>query len=922
MIFEGKFKSIDNKFIYYLKIGNIGITREIQDGDIDAYHDGKILCFAGESPITISCDTSDTFENVYIRSATVTLVSNYDIREYVVAANYMDIPIIIKQAEVGYNDLNPVSDWTMIFDGFVNPLSFNQPFALQWNEFELECTDRLGVLEYKKFPELLKNEQGVINKAYNTPKAFLDLALSVGGFAGVNFNIEYDHTVDTKINPAIFIGDSEDDWMTCKEVIEEIGKIYGCFFWQDGSICYVRNILLYNLDNPYQLRKEDYMSDDANISVDEAYNLVKCEVDISSIEDDFINPFDKDAIIPTTKWPERTMTEFISKGDSIMSLARLVAMLNSTSTVKDWSTWTGATWQECEIYDHYAQIMKNEQFEFSLYDNYGHLTRPSYLDDISEGGGGGNSTTNAIDTLDWLKRNPGRGAFIGYGTTDNVIDQKNTSSINIGDMKKALVIQVGGRCSDDTVESLRIESQISNNIPICTYTVDSSNNITPNDVSTMNYLLISGSIILNPVQPKTGIRWQDNAYLRSFNTVKECLDTWQANPSLYYFAAMPSNTLKGRYISIGDDKNAYYQNATWTNTDDEQNYPFNQNIITNDTTQFYPQLKVKTEKFKWQGSYYEKNHPSEVDDLNYVPILACELKIGDKYLCEDMDKMKQYNWQNLNPTKLQEIYKWRTASEASAQGLSTHFTIGVDPDIGDYMIGKEHKIKETTNISFGLKKNGFAIPIPYTAGLNGEVTLRILGPVNATWDDVGYGKSGWWFWKSWWTTHTQKTLLSYVENIIITDFNFELVSDNQRKEQLNDDNDLIYHSATTDTYVDEQDFDCKFCTSLTTPEVNRLGIDYNLNNSSIIGRDDHPWYGMTYKGVTGVKLEEARVSEQYAIWNKPRNIFEATLKLAYPEKCYYDQNFTISYLDGVYKVISREIDLKQNTMECKMKDLS
>ena len=42
-----------------------------------------------------------------------------------------------------------------------------------------------------------------------------------------------------------------------------------------------------------------------------------------------------------------------------------------------------------------------------------------------------------------------------------------------------------------------------------------------------------------------------------------------------------------------------------------------------------------------------------------------------------------------------------------------------------------------------------------------------------------------------------------------------------------------------------------------------------------------------------------------------------------PEKCYYDQNFTISYLKGgIYKIISREIDLKQNTMNCKMKDFS
>ena len=140
---------------------------------------------------------------------------------------------------------------------------------------------------------------------------------------------------------------------------------------------------------------------------------------------------------------------------------------------------------------------------------------------------------------------------------------------------------------------------------------------------------------------------------------------------------------------------------------------------------------------------------------------------------------------------------------------------------------------------------------------------------------------------------------------------------------MNDDNDLIYSSDASAKYVEEQSFSCKFCTSLTTQEAIDLGIDYNLNNSSIVDVNGNPWTGMVYNGIKDVKLEEARVSEQYAIWNKPRNIFEATLKLTSPEKCYIDQNYTIPYFKGqTYKIISREIDLKQNTMTCKMKDFS
>ena len=152
--------------------------------------------------------------------------------------------------------------------------------------------------------------------------------------------------------------------MTCKEVLEEIGKLYGCYFWQNGSICYVRNILLYDLNNTQEIRKVDYMSDDANISVDTAYNLVKCEVDISSIDSDFIDPFDKDAITPTTKWPERILTEFIANGPDIETLGRFKKILESTPTTKDWSTYRDATYNDANLrtlnYDRRNQTKRKD----------------------------------------------------------------------------------------------------------------------------------------------------------------------------------------------------------------------------------------------------------------------------------------------------------------------------------------------------------------------------------------------------------------------------------------------------------------------------------------------------------------------------------------------------------------------------------
>ena len=925
MIFEGKFADITNTYQYYVKIGNSGITREIQEGNDDVYHDGKILCFAGDSPVEISYDMSDTFENVYMRQCTVNLVSNYDLRLYVVASNYADLPIIVRRATFGIDDDLPESSWSIIFDGFVNPLSFNQPFAQEWNEFSLDCTDRLGVLDYIKFPPLLND-----NMEYQTPRTYLNLALSQCGFTSINYNIEYDYTDSTKINPQILIGDSEDDWMTCLEVIQEIGKIYGCFVWQDADVCNVENILFVDLSNPHLMVKDDYASDDANISVDEAYNVIKCEVDISNADDDFIDPFDEDHMLPTTSRPERILTEINVKGkdwDHLYSFIAICATAGQQNeqgyAMSDWSFYSQNVLmkEDVSIYDHYCQVLESDLLDFGEH---------SYLTD-----GSGTSTSNAKTTLDWLKNHPGKAALLKLASTSNVVNVKNNQVIKLEDLKNTLVIQIGGHGSSTSGESSRLQSQIQNNIPLCSFTLSSSNNITPNDVSSINYLIINGKITLNPVLTKTGIRYPNNGYTwyeGSQNTIRECLDRWSDSGWISPWRSNQSETLYRVTIQTGDDEEYYYQNYTWNNQYEPyagQYWPYNQSSAINQANMFYPKQNLPYKKYKWQGSFYQKDEPSEIDNISRVPILACELKVGDKYLCEDVDKIKVYNWEQPNKRALLDIYSWHTTAEASRLGLNTYFTLSVDPSIGEFMIGQELSIQNTCGIDLGIKETGFAIPITYDAHLNGAVSFKILGPINTAWDVVGWDRSGILWWREYWTTHNYIPLLGDVENIYVTGLEFKVVPDNGGTEQLNDDNDLVYYSDSNQTYTDDESFGSKFCTALTTEEVNDLGIDYKLNNSAILNLNNEPFYGMDrYEGYVGtgtpykVKLEEARVAEQYNIWKKPRNIIELSLKVADPHKCNYKQNFTFNYLDGVYRTVSREIDLKQNTMSCKMKDFS
>lgn len=922
MIFEGQFRSIDDQNLYYVKIGNTGAIKVIQDNDDTTLSD-NIVCFTND-PVEISCDMEDTFENVYIRECSINLLSNFDIRPYVVASNYTDIPVEIRRNN---------SSGSIIFTGFVLPLSFNQPFAKEWNAFTLNCIDKLGILEYIKFPPLLPNRN------YMTPKTIMDLILAECNFTSISYSIDYDHTTDTKINPSIFIGDSKDSWMNCKEVLEEIGKIYGCWFWQDGDIGKIENILA-NIDlaDPHLVNITDYTGDDANISVSEAYNRIECTVDISSIDETFIDPFKEDYLVQTTERPECVLTEFAVKSKAALGSTfyydpstgfrkakpGFASYLDSITT-NMWGNAAGTNDYSASnfiAYEHYCQVLEHKLFDFGEH---------SYLTD-----GYGTNTTNAWRTLQWLYNNPGKGAFLSFATTDELNNSKDRSAVNINEMKNYLVIQVGGHGDNSSAEAARISTQIYNQINaggICSLSLNNVNNMIPNDISTVNYIIISGKIRLNPVQPKTGIRWSDNNYQKSLNTVQECLDQWHTvdweGPYVYDDSNL---TLNGRMVNYKDN-DAYYQNWTWSQLPDNQiiqgqlyRWPYNREKQLSARIAS-PILTTETKYYQYVGSGYSEDGESlENDYLNKIPIIACELKIGDKYFIEDFNAEAAYKG-GVPLIAYNQVYKWCTYAECPTYDgqKQTWFTLGIDPKVEDYIIGTESSIQNTVTIDMGLENGttGFAIPIYPNSGLIGEMTFKILGPFNTTYDNVTKDWH-WTFipWRTYTTEHETIYPLAHTENIFISDLKFELKSDNARKKQLNDDNDLVYYSINNDTYTESESFDCKLCTSLTTAEVNALGIDYNLNNSSILKTDNTPFYGMTYKNTSNVKLEEARVAEQYNIWGTPRNIIELSLKATELDKHNYKQNYTFNYVDGTYRIISREINLKNNSMKCVLKDLS
>lgn len=933
MKIKGSFKDINNELSYTVEIGK-GTLMPIDDMITGA---DKQILFSGDDPVVITSDLSDTFEHVYIRNATIKLISNFDLRDYVVAANFNDIPVKITR------------DNDVIFTGYVVPLQYNQDYAQEWNEFEIECVDKLGILEYIDFPPLLEG-----NYAYATPRSLINIILNECEFTNIIYNTdEYDHTTDTLINPILFIGTevtNQDDWMKCDEVLNEIGKIYGCYYWQDGDTCKVENILRYDLNNARMITQDDYKSDDTNISVQEAYGKIKFEVDLSNIDEEFLDPFDDEFLEPVGDKPQRVITELIykNKDEEMNNLALFREMCNMARDGQiNWNLPRPWNDENVEVYDNYARILKNDRFDF------GEVT---YLNDIV-----GDEENYPKNVLEWLYRHPGKGAFIEFGKTKNLWDPKDHQNvIQQKDMKSMLLIQVNGDRSDwDNTDwgliKAKMQDQIENNTPICSFTMPNAVNLIPNDRSTTNFLVIDGKITLNPIVPKTGPlpgldddywepEWDDSDFMkakyfwqRGANTISLATQVWDFAWNRPWIYVGKDSIMKDFCVKKDeDDEGLYFQTEAWDYYDGSTNrWPYNQRgDITHRIAM--PQLSPKYEFFKYEASSYDKHGDAvAVDTIDKISILACRLRIGDKYLVEDLDNMDYINWQDRSS------FSWLTEDELPTKEIEGHivkqdwFTLSINPAIGDALLGKEYAILDTVDITMNIDANGTAIPIPYDAGLSGDVEFEILGPYNNYWAVNGPVHLPWIYYSIYGisTISYRLPILAYVENIQITDLTMKLYSDNAGKNKGKNDKDLVYYSFDPFTkYTDEEEISCSICSSLTTEEANDMEIDYSINNSSILYRNEQtgqmePWTGFTYDG-ENIKLEELRIIEQYNIWKRPRKIIETTIKLQDPEKAYNKNNYTFDYLryDGeepqIYRAVTRELNLKLGTDTCVMKELS
>ena len=187
--------------------------------------------------------------------------------------------------------------------------------------------------------------------------------------------------------------------------------------------------------------------------------------------------------------------------------------------------------------------------------------------------------------------------------------------------------------------------------------------------------------------------------------------------------------------------------------------------------------------------------------MSKLAILECELIIGDKRCVEinmDANGNSEFVWVDKN-SGVQQTYVDENGQRQTY--LKKTFSLGVNPKIGDYIVGDEFPLQNTISYTQNIDAEGTAIPIKMSDHLSGSVEFRILGPVNQTWNDITRRHPSFWRHTSW--GEASMSVLSHTENIWIKDFECKIYTDAGGSTSKN--KNLCYCSNMTQKYISSKD---------------------------------------------------------------------------------------------------------------------
>ncbi len=816
-------------------------------GSLEIGSDESGVYFA-DDPVEIASNVNDTFDHLLRHSATIRLLTK-SFLPGLFCTNCRNAVV------------NIYRDGKCLFAGFLEPQTYSQPYNEVLDELELNCIDALSALQFSKYLNVGQTGADYVSvKSEARQRSFQTIIKEMLEGIAINLDVTYSNSIQIlydcsrakdsqpydkfqmftqiSISDLLFLGDDENDVWQQDVVLEEMLRYLNLHIVQEGFKFYIfawENIKgttaiewhdftklgeVVETTQPRTVAIETGIVEDTStqISVGEVFNQIVVNCDVKEIENVIESPLDADYLTSPYTWYQKYMTEYSSDGEGHSAYDAFNNMVHGRATDYDAAV----------ITDWYLQVMQSKLWTFP--DEYGNDLIDAYCSDGTYQQRLPNSFVNKIAA-----------AIFSIGKIETKANKSDNSPTPNVSRSNYLIVSINGN-ENDTQSGCRPNADtIKAAIPVAVYKGNTSGGVfSPSDDDTTNYIVVSGKMVLNPVMNVT----EEYTKLRNNND-------WG---NAYWHHTVPSrNNDDGRYYTQ-QLWQAYTPNSTptWSQYLDKGLMPF---------TNTGPQL--------YEYNYSEVGDSS--DKISKVSVLACMLIIGNKCVVEKspgngLGTGIPYTGHGQPGDFVWRTYKTREQCSSDDEYYQQCFYIGIDPKIGDKIIGTEFDIQNNITYTMGIEASGgTAIPIKRTDNVSGTVQFMILGPVNAVWDDITRRHPT--FFRR---ISNSVPLLAHVSNIQIKDFEIKVYSDNGMINNTGD-NDLIYMSDTGEEHTNRKDdIEFKINSALTTDECKELGVTNAVKMST-------PMYGgagvlSIYDYVRGIqeKPERLYVDSYYDEYHLPR----------------------------------------------------
>lgn len=859
----------------------VTITLTATGKDMEVEPDGE-LEFAADDTVTIDSGVNDSLDVAQQHGCTISLHARSYVGE-LFTSEYKD-----GKVEVTVNG-------SCVFSGWLEPRVLSMPFNEIYDDLSLQAVDSLSACQYSKCGDVrdaASYNSAAEKTSLRTFKELLKDCLDHGTNTDGGYAVWWDCSRATadggdvwdglKVSDMAFLGDDADDTCTSLETLEAVLKYLDLHIVQYG-----RDFYVYSWDTARQgktawtrlmgegtsalpswggtsvltryLTANTVEDMGTSLDVQEVYNQLSLTVSPKGEDTAIENPLDGSGLIPALGPRVHYATQFAVGGSDWVSAAgsfwELARNRKDTSFKKEGQK----VWK-----DYYVRVMRNVHWKTG----HGSGVGSEVTDPVATAMDGGASSTSQRELVDGLGERM-EAMLLKTGTVDHKPGTGDNGKQATLAMTSCLVISVNGNGSDTA--PYPDDADIQAAMPLMSYEGGSATAVySPSGEGETNYLVIDGTLTLCPRMDTNfvldGVRGYASA--EAFRKGYSGDYLGKAVDGVFAFDKLlaPSRTeSEGRYLTFGWNwnglQNVYGDTLTWSKADWEQWRETGKMGHWIPNTGDGPEL-------------YEYKTADGTDTVEKVDVLWCMLTIGDKVLVEDKTKtggVDAFSWQ-----------PYKTLADCGGdvdEYLKQTFTIGVDPKVGDKMIGTDFEVGTNfdwqTNID---AEKGMAIPLPHSAKLHGRMRFQVLGVDNGPWADYHKTRHATMFRHSKWGTD-MVPLMAHVSSVVVKDLSVKFYT-GDGGEDSGDGEDIVYMSrASHKFYNKKDDLEMKIHSGFTSGEVSKYGLSDKMMYTTVCGSDGLAVTAIK-NTVTGdvAKAEKLYVDAYYKELSKPRVILTQNLQ--------------------------------------------